>query len=105
MIGTTNNKIREEALLKSWNLTTLRTEGMKLESAARGEVEISGGAVNKIGKYSYNNLKKNTQRPERWERSENTTNCFNCSEKFKGPAYKHNEYCKAKSHKSKLCGK
>ena len=42
VIGTTNNKIREEALLKSWDLATLRTEGMKLESAIRGEAEISG---------------------------------------------------------------
>ena len=33
VIGTHNNSIREEALKKSWDLTTLRTEGMKLESA------------------------------------------------------------------------
>ena len=59
VIGTINNRIREEALLKSWNLTTLRTEGMKLESATRGEVEISGGAVIKVGWYSFSNLKKN----------------------------------------------
>ena len=59
VIGTINTKIREEALLKSWDLATLRTEGMKIESASRGDAEISGdkGAVNKVGKYSFSNLK------------------------------------------------
>ena len=37
IIGTTSSKIREDALLKSWNLGTLRTEGIKLESACRKE--------------------------------------------------------------------
>ena len=35
--GTKNNTVREEALLKSWNLATLCQEGMKIESATRGE--------------------------------------------------------------------
>ena len=37
VVGTHNEKIREEALLKSWKLAELRTEGMKLESASREE--------------------------------------------------------------------
>ena len=62
VIGTTNPKIREEALLKSWELGALRQEGMKIESAMRGESEISGGDginVNKVGKYSYKTLRNN----------------------------------------------
>ena len=101
VIGTTNSKIREEALLKSWDLTTLRTEGMKLESATRGEAEISGGAVNKVGKYSYSNLKMK----QKSEATTNTINCFNCKEPFKGPAWKHRDRCKARNHECKLCGK
>ena len=102
IIGTINTKIREEALLKSWDLTNLRTEGMKIESACRGEVEISGGAINRVSRYSFSNIKKNKQ-------PENTSNgrtCYNCSEVFKGPAWKHTkEHCKARNHKCKLCSK
>ena len=38
VIGTTHAKVREEAFLKNWALNELRTEGMKLESASKGEV-------------------------------------------------------------------
>ena len=68
LIGTNNTKIREEAFLKSWEFANLRMEGMKIESAMRGESEISssgGMNVNKVGKYSYKNLRnKSKQRPE-----------------------------------------
>ena len=62
VIGTTSAKIREEALLHSWELSDLRHEGMKIESAMRGESEIAAAyniptSVNKIGKYSYKSLK------------------------------------------------
>ena len=99
IIGTTSGKIREEALLKSWNLGALRTEGIKLESAYRGEAEISGGAVNRIRKYSFSNLKN--------RKTTNTggISCFNCGELFSGPSFKHNASCKARSHKCKLCAK
>ena len=64
IIGTNNAKIREEALMKSWKLADLRQEGMKLESAVRGEAEISGGAeINKLGKYSYSNINKQHKPP------------------------------------------
>ena len=110
VIGTTNCKIREEALLRSWDLSTVRIEGMRLESATRGETEISGGAVNRIGKYSYSNIKRNTRRSENVSdslsrKTENSTICFNCNEGFKGPAYKHNETCKARNNKCRLCSK
>ena len=37
IIGTHHQNIREEALLKSWDLATLRTERMKIESATKVE--------------------------------------------------------------------
>ena len=59
VIGTHENAIREEALKNSWDLNTLQSEGMKMESAARSGAEISGESVNKLGKYSYQNIKTN----------------------------------------------
>ena len=64
VIGTKNEVIREKAMLKNWNLQELRKNGMKYESAAAGEEKISGGALNKIGPYSFRNLKKKNQ-PEK----------------------------------------
>ena len=57
IIGTANKEIREEALKNSWDLPSLRKEGMHLESAANSASEISGeGNVNKVyGKYSRKN--------------------------------------------------
>lgn len=40
--GTTNDKIREKAMLKDWNLIDLRSNGMKYESATASEEKISG---------------------------------------------------------------
>ena len=45
VIGMRDNQIREEALQKSWDLPTLRKEGLKMESAAQSGGEISGEAV------------------------------------------------------------
>ena len=81
IIGTNNVKIREEALLRSWKLKELRREGTKMESAARGELEISGNvAVNKVRPYSYANIKQSTQKDRE---------CFNCGDYIKGPFFKH----------------
>ena len=99
VIGATDSKIREKALLEGWNLATLRTEGTKMESASRGEAEISGGAVNKISKYSFRNLKN-----KKSAKSDGVT-CFNCGEVFMGPAFKHNESCIARDQKCKICGR
>ena len=59
IIGTTNNMIREEALLKSWDLQKLRTEGMKIEGASKGRAEIAGDSLYKLGKYSLQKHKDN----------------------------------------------
>ena len=110
IIGTTNSKIREEALLKSWDLNTLRTEGTKLESASKSDAEISGGVVNRIGKYSFSSLKRNNN-SDTMKRTQSSNSrssglvCFNCGEHFKGPAFKHNGECKAKNMKCNVCGK
>ena len=49
--------IREEVLLKSWDLQKLCTEGMKIEHASKGGAEIAGDSPYKLGKYSYKNIK------------------------------------------------
>jgi len=58
IIGTSNNAVKEEALLKSWDLSTLRKESMKMESAQKGGIELAGdNDLRRIGKYSNKNNK------------------------------------------------
>ena len=84
VVGTNNEKIREQALLKSWPLDDLRKEGMKLESAVRGEEQISQAGVNKIGKYAFKNLPKQTKKNDSPESasSTNKNKCFRCGDPF-----------------------
>lgn len=108
IIGTHNNDIRDEAFKKCWDLATLRTEGMQMESAARGGAEISGEstpAVNKLGKFSYTNLKdqKKTKSPQKQHRK--PIECFNCGVKVSCPIYQHKEKCTAIHHKCSKCNK
>ena len=58
VIGTIHTSVRDEALKKSWTLAELKREGMQIESAERGGAEISGEGLNKLGKYSYTNMKQ-----------------------------------------------
>ena len=59
VIGTINDEIREEALKKSWLLDTLRSEGMRMESASKSASTIAGDTtLNKVGKCSFKNMKK-----------------------------------------------
>ena len=112
IIGTSNNIIRGEALLKSWNLATLRQEGMKIESAARGGAEISGEEVNKVGKYAYSKVKKkNTAVHDDAKLREDDVNrkrqpkkvmtCFYCGLRFSSSIAKHREQWEAKNNKCK----
>ena len=128
VIGTTNSKIREEALLKSWELSDLRLEGMRIESAMRGESEISNENtnVNKLGKYSYKTLNNNPkqprpssvqQRPPSVQQPKKgfpkSKSCFNCGYNFKGNPATHLQECPAREaicsnckrtgHFKKLC--
>ena len=72
IIGCLNDEIREEALKKSWLFDELRQEGMRIESASKGASAISGDALNKLGKYSIKNAKKNAQYTSK------KVNCFSC---------------------------
>ena len=65
VIGTRDNQIQQQALKKSWILKTLRTEDMKMESAARIGAKSSGGAVNKTSRYLFSKLKRNKEKLDR----------------------------------------
>jgi hypothetical protein len=104
IIGTNNSKIREEALMKSWQLKDLRQEGMKLESAARGEAEISGGTeINRLGKYSYQTIRQNANSQVNRKSPQKETNCYNCHQNFTVPPFKHREVCRARNAKCQRC--
>ena len=108
LIGSIDSKIRDEALKQSWSLKDLRQEGMRMESAARSGAQISGetSAVNKVGKYSFNNLKpRNQQQEKRPDKRQGTINCYNCGVKVSGLIFKHKQSCPAKSHKCQTCQK
>lgn len=104
VIGLKDSAIREDALKKSWDLVTLRMEGMKMESAARSGAEISGDlAVNKMGKYSYQALKKGKKTQQSEEKR--IINCYSCGNQIFGSIAKHRSKCAATSAKCKKCGK
>jgi len=94
------NTIREDALKKSWDLDTVRREGMKMESVARGGAEISGELINRLGRYSYSNIKKKTQTPSSEKRA-----CYNCGMNITGSIIKHREICPAKEGECHNCHK
>ena len=98
IIGTTNEKIREEALKKSLDLSNLRKEGMHIESSARGIAELSGEiSVNKIGKYSKRSKNKQTQ-PRK---------CYFCGSEFPDhtSVISHARQCNARTSTCSSCNK
>ena len=96
LIGTTNSDVRDEALKQSWGLSELRTEGMKMESAARSGAQISNEQIlNKVGKVKFQN-KKTNQVP---------ITCYNCGNKVSGNISKHKLQCPAKNHTCNKCQK
>ena len=107
VIGTREQSIREEALKKSWDLKTLRKEGMQMESAARGGAEMAGEAINKLGRYSYSNIKKNrtTEKGPPQNQNRKPITCYNCGYSVSGSILRHREQCPAKSSKCNKCGK
>lgn len=44
IVRTLSDKIREEALKKSWNLEQLKRQSMRIKSALHGTAELSGEA-------------------------------------------------------------
>ena len=131
VIGTHAEKIRERALLKAWPLDILRSEGMKLESAHRGEEQISQtGAVNKVGKYAYKNMGKskadaaksntngannnngNNNNNNNSSSNNNNNQCFRCGDPFTRshikncPAMRNVcDNCGTKGHYPQMCRK
>ena len=121
VIGTTSSKIRGEALLNSWELGNLRKEGMKIESAVRGDSEITtpdiSATVNKVGKYSYKTLRAKAkpqqplpeQPPKQFNRQPRTApkekSCYNCGNPFKGNPLTHLQSCPAKEVTCSNCGR
>ena len=107
LIGTHYHQIREEALLKSWNLASLRTEGMKMESALKGGSEIGGGgAVNKVGKYSFKNTKQppQSQLPPQNQQQRQKRKCYHCGTEFRN-LRSHLQTCQGKTNKCSNCQK
>ena len=96
IIGTTHNKIREEALKNSWDLQKLRREGMQIESATKGVDELSGeNPINKMGKYSYRNMNKKPQgKPKA---------CYYCGQEIKASVIEHVKKCRARTSKCNFC--
>ena len=104
VIGTINDQIREEALKKSWTLETLRKEGMHMESAAKGTLQIAGdGALNNIGKYSYKNTKKKDYKVPIPSKKVNCYYCGFAAERRDIAA--HSRQCPAKSSTCTKCKK
>ena len=85
-------------------MKTLREEGMKMESAARGGADISTkSSLNKLGRYSFSKMKNNKEDTYNGEPKINT--CYNCGIKIKGTIAKHKEKCPAKSSRYRNCSK
>ena len=106
IIGTHHQNIHKEALLKSWDLRTLHTEGMKMESACRG-AEIGGENVNKVGKYSYKNTKHNIatgKSNKDRNHCKPTITCFYCGNKTSNLT-QHRESSKGNNNKCTNCSK
>ena len=107
IIGTTESSIIDEALKQSWDLKLLRQEGMKMESAARSGAQIAGEShnnLNKIGKYSYSNMKSSHN--QQYDNRKQSITCYNCGSKVSGSITKHKEEsCSAKSHICRKCQK
>ena len=103
VIGTHSNEIRDEALRKSWDLATLRKEGMQIESASRGGLEIAGEKIDKMGKYSYQKMKDSKKKGK--DEKPKTITCFNCGNKVSGSIIKHKETCPAKTANCNKCNR
>ena len=98
VIGTINDEIREEALKKSWLLDSLKSEGMRIESASKSASTIAGDAsLNRMGKYSIKSMKKKD------EGGSKKVNCFFCGTEVEAKNIaEHSRKCPAKTA---TCGK
>ena len=91
IISLKDNNIRQEALKRSWELETLRQEGMKMESTDRGGAEINGEDVYKMGSYSFKSLNKNQKKKDDANRIQQDKGaaCYNFGNSINGQIRKH----------------
>ena len=76
---------------------------MRLESASKSVAEISGDtAVQKLGKYSYRNIRQKTD-PSKQKSS--GTDCYFCGMHVTSSISKHVQQCPAKKVKCRNCNK
>ena len=99
IIGTTNNTIREEALLKSWDLKTLRKEGTQIESAQKGGAELAGDNIRMVGKYSGKQAKKPPPMKSK------KVQCFFCGDTISNIKYHREKQCRGIHNKCTNCNK
>ena len=102
VIGTTNDKIREEALKSSWDYSTLRKEGMHIESAFKSAEALSTDPVNRVGKYSQKY--KNQLKQEHGNKSK-PKSCYFCGTEIKIAIRDHVKQCPGKKATCNGCGK
>ena len=102
--GTTNNMIREEALLKSWDLQKLRTERMKIESASKGGAEIAGDSLYKLRKYSYKNIKKTSPNHQVSDKTKKKLDCYFCGQTISN-LKQHRDKCVGRKSPCSKCNK
>jgi len=81
---------------------------MKIESAQKGGAEISGEQINKIGQFSYKNIRSDNAKNQR--SNANTTpkqsrTCYYCGKNFSTSIAAHRERCPAKDATCNNCKK
>jgi len=97
VIGTVNSTIREEALMKSWDLATLRREGMRVESAQKSGAELAGDNVRQVGKYSMKQKKQLATKKK--------IQCYSCGESVTNIRAHRDKQCKGLQNKCAKCSK
>ena len=98
IIGTHIESIRDRAMMKNWDLATVRLEGMKIESASRGSSQIGTESVNKVGKFSYKNVKNQT------DNQRSAITCHFCGDESYN-IRQHRRSCAGNNNKCTKCSK
>ena len=93
----------ERKLYSNHGISKHYAEGMHMESAAKGGAEMAVEAVNRIGKYSYKNMRSN---PKQLINKQELT-CYNCGFNVAVTHIKRHirQECTARASKCKKCGK
>ena len=93
IIRINNDDIRQEVLKNLWSLNDLRANGTHIESAYKGDAAISDSSVNKMGKYSYKQIKQEKVQPQT---PQTQPNCYFCGSSIPASTIKqHVQRCPA----------